>query len=166
MLIVPLQTFTVSYSLADLRCMLTPHVRCFRVENLERTVQRLSELCGLDSVQVPSEDVASGTSSAQSATGLHREAPLLVIRDAVSGAEASHLEDRSDSETIIDKGFLSSEEVVELLGLFHRYYRRWITPRENDIDDHDPSHSPLLLCACCLIAVRHWTSERASQSEA
>lgn len=85
-----------------------------------------------------------------------------MIRDAVSETEISHLNERSDEETIIDKGFLTSEEAIELLGLFHRYYRRWITLRENDSSECDPTHSPLLLCACCLIAVRHWTSSRAS----
>lgn len=66
-------------------------------------------------------------------------------------------------QNIIDKGFISSNEAKQLLAIFNTHYRRWITLRESSkkISDLELKNSPLLLCACCLIAVRHWSSERA-----
>lgn len=92
------------------------------------------------------------------------EAPLLVIRDAIPEIN-SHQSTVSTPETIVEKGYLSTEEVQYLLSLFRQHYRRWIALRENDHagPELQISNSPLLLCACCLIAIRHWNSERARE---
>lgn len=91
-----------------------------------------------------------------------QEAPLLVIRDAASESSTS-LYPRWGTANIIEKGIVSADEVKQLLSIFHNHYRRWIALRESgqSSSDLNITISPLLLCACCLIAVRHWSSERA-----
>jgi hypothetical protein len=66
---------------------------------------------------------------------------------------------------IILKGLLSEEDAVPLIALFRENYGRWISfsPRASTMRLlEDVRASPLLLAACCLIAVRHTSQELAS----
>mgnify|MGYP003662463727 CR=1 FL=1 len=51
-----------------------------------------------------------------------------------------------------------------MLHSFHEHYGRWVAFKDIAVNDllRDVRRSPLLLCACCLIAVRHTTEELAS----
>ncbi|KAF7185505.1 putative transcriptional regulatory protein [Pseudocercospora fuligena] len=97
-----------------------------------------------------------------------RAASLLVLRDAASDSQGFESAVSSHRQTIIEKGYLSASVVRQLLDLFRAHYRRWVALRENrDTEaDLDFTGSPLLLCACCLIAVRHWDSLKAGETAA
>lgn len=72
---------------------------------------------------------------------------------------------RADGVSAITNA-LSLSNLPHRLSLFRANYRRWIALREQDQNGSDLGleYSPLLLCACCLIAVRHWTTERAKNT--
>lgn len=135
-----------------------------RLTSLERTVLRLSEAIGLDAEQQPTVQPESAVRHQVDKANTTQEAPLLVIRDAASDA-SSQLDPRLGIENIVDKAFITADEASQLLAIFRNHYRRWIALRESSESgsDLDIRESPLLLCACCLIAVRHWSSERARQ---
>jgi hypothetical protein len=117
-------------------------------------------------------------------------APVFVIRDAAREVGAGqHDQQTANSPAnrklpdIIDNGLLGSEDASALLALFvlflfsfsvyrlssHRFlehYGRWVVFMETTSPDAllaEVRKSPLLLCACCLIAVRHTTQEHASR---
>lgn len=133
-----------------------------RVASLERTVIRLSEAIGLDVEQQRHTQSEVSVLHQIDKANADQEAPLLVIRDAASESSI-HLDPRLGTASIIEKGLVSTDEAKQLLTIFHNHYRRWIALRESGESNSDLSitNSPLLLCACCLIAVRHWSSERA-----
>lgn len=99
-------------------------------------------------------------------------APLYVLRDATTDSEfpsnsdvelrdvdrtAKNSPSQTASDDIITKRILSPEEAFTLLALFQTHYARWVT-----FDHEMPTavlldkvrRFPLLLAACCLIAVR------------
>jgi hypothetical protein len=99
-------------------------------------------------------------------------APLFVLRNATTDAECPYNADvelsdvdriaintpsQSASGDIITKKILSPEQAFALLALFQTHYARWVT-----FDHEMPTvvlldkvrKLPLLLAACCLIAVR------------
>ena len=138
-----------------------------RVNALEITVERLADAVQLDSHRDTRprgilDDTVKTTALPT------REAPLLILRDATSDSQGFEPAVSSYRQNIIEKGYLSAAEVRQLLDLFQRHYRRWIALRDNrDTEaDLDFTGSPLLLCACCLIAVRHWNSLKAGETAA
>lgn len=134
-----------------------------RVASLERTVLRLSEAIGLDVEQQPHGQPEVSVLHQVDNAIIDQEAPLLVIRDAATEG-STHLDPRLGTTNIVEKSFVSADEAKELLIIFHNHYKRWIALRESaeSSSDLNITNSPLLLCACCLIAVRHWSSERAT----
>jgi hypothetical protein len=100
-------------------------------------------------------------------------APLFVLRDvtAQSGFRpadrtATNTPSRGLSDDIILKGLISEQDALALLSLFQEHYGRWVSfsmliPTSMLLED--VRKSPLLLCACCLIAVRHTRQDLATQ---
>jgi hypothetical protein len=100
-------------------------------------------------------------------------APLFVLRDATAQSGIRRI-DRTGtngssqglSDDVILKGLISEQEATSLLVLFHENYGRWVSfdasaPITRLLED--VRKSPLLLTACCLIAVRHVSQELASR---
>ncbi|KAH7399561.1 hypothetical protein BKA66DRAFT_167642 [Pyrenochaeta sp. MPI-SDFR-AT-0127] len=98
-------------------------------------------------------------------------APLFVLRDVTteSGFQATdrtatNTPSRGFSHDIIFKRLISPQEAFSLLSMFQEHYGRWVS-----FDTHIPTailledvrKSPLLLAACCLIAVRHASQDLA-----
>lgn len=127
--------------------------------------------------------VGENTTSANDST-----APVFLIRDVAREVGAGQHDQRITnslshglSPDIIDNGLLGSQDVSSLLALFvilvlmgsqliaHRFlehYGRWVAFKETTSPDvllAEVRNSHLLLCACCLIAVRHTTQEYASR---
>jgi hypothetical protein len=100
-------------------------------------------------------------------------APLFVLRDVTkeSGVQptdraTTNTPSRGLSDDIILKGLVGKEDAIALLTLFQENYGRWVqfNPAASMTSLlEDVRTSPLLLCACCLIAVRHTTQSLASQ---
>jgi len=95
-------------------------------------------------------------------------APVFAIRDLASEMNAS-----IDSNTPIGQehrnevhglpeGMFTDEEVLQLITIFQQHYGRWIRWDETSIQANI-TRSSLLLCACCLIAVRHTSTEAANK---
>ncbi|OAG08726.1 uncharacterized protein CC84DRAFT_1194815 [Paraphaeosphaeria sporulosa] len=109
----------------------------------------------------------------ESETGEQVRAPLFVLRDvtAQSGVRradrgATNTPSRAISDDIILKGLLTEEEASSLLALFQENYGRWVSFNATASTARlleDVRKSPLLLTACCLIAVRHVSQELASR---
>jgi len=100
-------------------------------------------------------------------------APLIVLCE-VTAESGIRIPDRAGTTTpshiptkdIILKGLINVEDAVSLLSTFQQHYGRWVS--------FDPSlptallldvvrRSPLLLSACCLIAVRHTSQDLAAR---
>lgn len=63
----------------------------------------------------------------------------------------------SPSKDIIVKGLVNPQEACVLLGLFQEHYARWVSfdkAPPTDVLLKSMRKSPLLMTACCLIAVR------------
>lgn len=98
-------------------------------------------------------------------------APLFVLRE-VTAESGVRILDRAGTmtpsqnlaEDLILKGIIVSEDALFLLSIFQQHYGRWVS-----FDPHVSTStllqhlrkSPLLLAACCLIAVRHTSQELA-----
>lgn len=153
-----------------------------RIEQLENLVSTLAKR--LDDVESALSNRSEAThfpdaSSKQSiAIALDDEtessnAPLFVLRDAATQSGFRAADDtatdtsaRNLSDDIILKGLLNELEAMSLLSLFRENYGRWVafdpaipTPRLLE----DVRKSPLLLVACCLIAVRNTSVAQASR---
>ncbi|TVY85310.1 putative transcriptional regulatory protein [Lachnellula suecica] len=100
-------------------------------------------------------------------------APVFLIRDVASeigvrqpsSPEEQFASSQSPSD-IISKGFMSSQEAAMLLELFQEHYGRWVCFQPKSSPKAlltEIRTSPLLICACCLIAVRHTTQDSASK---
>ncbi|KAF2270506.1 hypothetical protein CC78DRAFT_134379 [Lojkania enalia] len=155
-----------------------------RCNNLESIIKSLA--CRLDDIQrkLPSQSTNPiGDSHGQIVEPTQPELraknadqpppPLFVLRDATTQSgirptegTATNTQSRGLSDDIIIKGLVNEQNALNLLALFQEHYGRWVsfstlmpTPRLLD----DVRRSPLLLSACCLIAVRHSTQELAIQ---
>ena len=120
------------------------------------------------------------------ASGTHSSAPVLLIRDVayevgVGQQPASEALSRAQnlSLDIIDRGLISTQEAFNMIEMFvslplrlsrlthfrfHEHYGRWVVFNPVMSPEHllgEVRKSPLLLCACCLIAVRHTAPELA-----
>ncbi|KAJ6016859.1 hypothetical protein N7451_000238 [Penicillium sp. IBT 35674x] len=88
-------------------------------------------------------------------------APVMVIRDLATDTGIKSVPDTRPLETVLDD-LISPDLALTLITIFVEYYGRWILyDPEGDPAALLPrvKRSPLLFCACCLIAVRH-TSEQ------
>ncbi|KAE8449049.1 hypothetical protein EG329_008637 [Mollisiaceae sp. DMI_Dod_QoI] len=146
-----------------------------RLNRLEQTVSALVDKIG-NSVGrwVPYTDVSSTSPNCpppidDAAPGTPSAAPVFLIRDVASQVgvqqqQSLHTRSRSlDDLDIINKGFITLSDATILIKLFQEHYGRWVSFNETLPPDallSDIRSSPLLLCACCLIAVRHmsWNS--------
>lgn len=138
-----------------------PHVHnCAKIEqrlgHLESTVERLSRALESGSVR-PSESVSHQrpNNNLRTLNRVEQAAPLLVIRDAVSSPEQTV--DKHTHATIPHQGSLTTSETISLLVRFRQHCGRWIAVDETT-DEPLQIESPLLRCACCLIALRHSNS--------
>lgn len=144
-----------------------------RLARLERIVERV--VAHLDGTQQPESILLASTTTeepyaasefAESAPG-PSSAPVFAIRDIATEVGFDQQLPRSGAQfvdaaqDVISKRFLTKDQAIALLKLFNEHYGRWVsfndTPTEVLLQDLRRK-SPLLLCACCLIAVRH-TSE-------
>ncbi|RDW58204.1 hypothetical protein BP6252_13615 [Coleophoma cylindrospora] len=99
--------------------------------------------------------------------------PVFLIRDAASDIGMGHSSSNDEIPTVskvhvdvISKGFLTAEQAISLLDLFQEQYGRWVCiqkPENVHALLSETRKSPLLLCACCLIAVRHKSQELATK---
>ncbi|KAF2682405.1 hypothetical protein K458DRAFT_307421, partial [Lentithecium fluviatile CBS 122367] len=99
--------------------------------------------------------------------------PLFILRDVTTQSgfrpadrTTTNTPSRGLTDDIILKGLLSEQDAISLLALFHENYGRWVsfdpaTPIMRLLEN--VRKSPLLLAACCLIAVRHTSQELASR---
>lgn len=123
-----------------------------------------------DSSSTPTQDESTDLEVQK---GEQPPAPLFVLRDvtAQSGFRpadrtAANTPSRGLTDDIILKGLLSEQDAISLLALFQENYGRWVSfnstsPIMRLLED--VRKSPLLLTACCLIAVRHTSQELASR---
>jgi hypothetical protein len=129
-------------------------------------------------IQLPPVPVHEGRSGTPSA------APVFLIRDVASevGVQRHHVACRlSQSLDIISKGLITIQDAGSLIELsvvphgypillliicrFQEHYGRWISFNPTSSADTlltEVRASPLLLCACCLIAIRHTSQDSAS----
>jgi hypothetical protein len=154
----------------------------YRFERLERTIDVLARR--LDDVESPSqraEDSRMASAAQIASVQPHFSventeqgpAPLFILRDVTtqSGVQpedrtATNTPTRATANDIIQKGLISEQDAIALLAFFQENYGRWIyfsplTPTFELLDKL--RRSPLLLCACCLISVRHSTQALASR---
>ncbi|KAF2791830.1 hypothetical protein K505DRAFT_418841 [Melanomma pulvis-pyrius CBS 109.77] len=156
-----------------------------RFEHLERTVKvltrRLDELeSGIplqNSTQplrdTPSQDEVSIQPDLEAGITEQAPAPLFVLRDVTTQSgfrpadrTATNTPSRGLSDDIILKGLISEQDALTLLSLFKDHYGRWVSFNPltaTSVLLEDVRKSPLLLSACCLIAVRHTQQGFATQ---
>lgn len=136
-----------------------------RLNTLERTVARLTEAVGINSGPATDSGTIHPSPGPNISAPPSQEPPILVIRRAVSETEPAFETDAAP-KTIVDKGYVNPLEAGQLLDSFTNQYGRWVTLREGDQDGPglDFWSSPLLLCACCLIAIRHWPGPSARRT--
>jgi hypothetical protein len=116
--------------------------------------------------------------------GTPSAAPVFLIRDVASqvGVQGQHhTSGLSRGPDIIESGLVTAQDATALVELFvflnlsyilrlikirfQEHYGRWVLFNETVSPETLLAQmrvSPLLLCACCLIAVRHTTQESAS----
>lgn len=155
-----------------------------RVERLERLVTALarrlddveSDIYNVIGERNPSRNPhleAASLPKPEAESGEQTRAPLFVLRDvtAQSGIRradrtATTTPSRVFTDDIILKGLVNEQEASSLLSLFHENYGRWVSfdaAASTGRLLEDVRKSPLLLTACCLIAVRHVSQELASR---
>ncbi|KUJ13796.1 uncharacterized protein LY89DRAFT_650813, partial [Mollisia scopiformis] len=143
-----------------------------RIRRLEQTVSTLVERLGDGPGRwVPYPDVSS-TSPVNPppihnlTPGTPSAAPVFLIRDVASQVGVQQ-QQSARAQTrglvpvdIISQGVITVAEATVLIQLFQEHYGRWVAFSETVSPNALLSNireSPLLLCACCLIAVRHMT---------
>ncbi len=113
--------------------------------------------------------------------------PVFVIRDVATEVGMGQHNQRATGTTLNDgpedviiKGLLTVKDATSLLKMhvrsncrlmksltshrFLEHYGRWVAFRNDQVENllAEVRRSPLLLCACCLIAVRHTTEDLAA----
>lgn len=155
-----------------------------RIDRLERLVNVLARRLdyiesdfprhrGTQVTDTPKQDHTPLTTNLEEDSDERAPAPLFVLRDvtAQSGFRptdrtATSTPSRTLSDDIILKGLLTEKDATALLTLFEENYGRWVSfnsmaPITRLLEDI--RKSPLLLAACCLIAVRHTSHDLASR---
>ena len=140
-----------------------------RLDQLERTVNSLVKRLGPLPDEGRDQDIAlqQDPYAPTTETGT---APVLLIRDVATevGADPDQGSGMQSVRQydIIANGLITVEEATSLLELFHEHYGRWVLFEEYSQPMQllaEVKKSPLLLCSCCLIAVRHTTQELAER---
>ena len=156
-----------------------------RFERLERTVdtlvRRLDELENVASLQkyvqqrgnTPSLGGNSVQPGSETDTINQTPAPLVVLRDATTQSgfrpadrTATNTPSRGFFDDIISKRLILEQDVLALLSLFKDNYGRWVSFNPSiptSLLLEDVWKSPLLLSACCLIAIRHTQQDLATR---
>ncbi|KAF2498674.1 hypothetical protein BU16DRAFT_548382 [Lophium mytilinum] len=153
-----------------------------RIGRLERTVDFLVKR--IEEISEPRQASPSATSSIGPVSvdpGLTvpleepSSAPLFVLRDVAAEAGVQAPQDeiatntlklRLKSRDIIASGLLTGQDASTLLSLFNEHYGRWVSFNPSTTPERllaEVRGSPLLLSACCLIAIRHTTQDLASR---
>lgn len=155
-----------------------------RLSRLERLVERLLQRLDPDAEDSENAPAPAARESFREhslerlqAPGLSTNlsaAPVLVIRDIATemGVESpgavrsAHSLHDTPGANMIDEGFISHQDAGAMVRIFHQHYGRWVCfdPLMSSSAILDKAkQSPLLLCACCLIAVRHTNQELAAR---
>ncbi|KAF8855187.1 hypothetical protein BDZ45DRAFT_805164 [Acephala macrosclerotiorum] len=146
-----------------------------RISRLEQTVSALVEKLGERPGRwVPHPDVSSTSPTNpppinEVTPEVPSAAPVFLIRDVASHVGVQQQQSAPAPPRglrhldIINQGLISLDDAIILIKLFQEHYGRWVSYSETVSPDAllaDIRESPLLLCACCLIAVRHmsWIS--------
>ncbi|RDW90952.1 hypothetical protein BP5796_02117 [Coleophoma crateriformis] len=149
-----------------------------RLDALEKTVREL--VSRLDPISAASHLSPTLPTQAPPHVACHNTetstpmaAPVFLIRDAASDIVMEHSSSNDVISTVskvhvdvISKGFLTAEQAISLLELFQEQYGRWVCIQKTEnihVLLSETRKSPLLLCACCLIAVRHKSQELATE---
>ncbi|KIW02086.1 hypothetical protein, variant [Verruconis gallopava] len=151
-----------------------------RLDRLETTVNLLLKRLGdgPSTVQTrsptpsraPTHDNDQSSASRDRGASLDADAvaPVFILRDlaaetgAATGSNGRIADGQLsvDAEDIISAGVLAEHDAIKLISIFQEHYGRWVA--------FDPTSqpetllqtirkSPLLLCACCLISIRHFS---------
>lgn len=159
-----------------------------RLSRLEETVnslvKRLDEAGTHQPVQVTPSTASPKPPVSDPLQTAHSTAPILLLRDVASEVRmpqqhSTEVLQRTSRESldIIDKGLISIQEAYAMIELsvslplwvtrlmelrFQEHYGRWVA--FSAISSHpslldEVRRSPLLLCSCCLIAIRHNTQD-------
>ncbi|KAJ6150996.1 hypothetical protein N7470_007590 [Penicillium chermesinum] len=143
-----------------------------RLERLERTVAALLDRLG-EGPLGPVEHELSGPPSAPTASetsdGAYQDAessaaPVMVIRDLATDSTIKPFPDPRPLGKVLDD-LISPELALTLVSIFAEHYGRWVLlDADGDAASLLPriKKSPILFCACCLIAVRHTSEELAA----
>jgi len=152
-----------------------------RFDQLEKTVETLLQrVATLENESSQSSHPRSDSHCVPAAQHQNEEgstpdqgsAPLFILRNVVTdsgvrGTEgaSSRTSSREPSDDVLNK-MISRDEALTLLSIFQENYGRWVSfdpTIPTLILLEDVRKSPLLLAACCLIAVRHTSQELASR---
>ncbi|KAF2668847.1 hypothetical protein BT63DRAFT_286957 [Microthyrium microscopicum] len=142
-----------------------------RLRRLEQTVHRLGSR--LDE-HFPSENQRASRSpnpapSQASSSRTRNEAPpapMLIIRDLAMDTSPVNETTMTSAPDMVNDGVLSYQDTVSLIVIFQEHYGRWVGFDDNITAESRLSlirKSDLLLCACCLIAIRHTTQDLAAR---
>ncbi|KAL2815611.1 hypothetical protein BDW59DRAFT_166758 [Aspergillus cavernicola] len=143
-----------------------------RLERLEKVVTHLLDRLGEDSSQIMNEAPSKPNSAIETlgvdpADSMQKStdssaAPVMVIREL---AADTGIELPNTSQAVTLDGLIPPDLAQYLISIFSEHYGRWVLFDP----DEDPQSlltrakkSPLLLCACCLIAVRHTSEDLAA----
>jgi hypothetical protein len=142
-----------------------------RLDDVESALPRQNHATGGSST--PTQDEATAHPDLEEQEDEQPPAPLFVLRDVTTQSgfrpvdrTATSTPSRGLANDIILKRLLSEQDAISLLALFQEHYGRWVSfsstsPVMRLLED--VRKSPLLLAACCLIAIRHTSQELASR---
>ncbi|KAL4787342.1 hypothetical protein BJX76DRAFT_345621 [Aspergillus varians] len=140
-----------------------------RLERLEKVVSHLLDRLGEDSSQLMGEPPAKSHPRSQLTAedsgdpepkGAESSgAPVMVIREL---AADTGIDVTNTAQAVPLDGLVPPDLALNLMYIFSEHYGRWVL-----FDPEEDAHtlltqvrkSPLLFCACCLIAVRHTSQD-------
>jgi hypothetical protein len=153
-------------------------------------VERLDTATGTVGRWAPNADTASTSPIQPPPAAVHEAqpgtpstAPVFLIRDVASevGVRQPQVAGQSQNPDIIARGLVPVQDAGALIelsiflhphpalllirGRFQEHYGRWVSFNPGSSSETilaEVRKLPLLLCACCLIAVRHTTQDSAS----
>ncbi|KAL4869466.1 hypothetical protein BDV12DRAFT_82031 [Aspergillus spectabilis] len=143
-----------------------------RLERLEKAVAHLLDRLGEDPLHFADDAAVKHTHNTQAVAQSSADspqksnessvAPVMVIRDLVAD---TGFEMPNTSQAVSLDGLVPPDLALNLLSIFLEHYGRWVL-FDPDEDIHEllgrVRKSPLLFCACCLIAVRHTSQHLAA----
>lgn len=151
--------------------------RLIRLENAVNTLfeklgEKLDDQGRTDSTQ-PSRSETQNPFTSVEHPCEETSAPVFAIRDLATEVTSkpaheriSHgYEEHAGDVKVFPEDLLSEQECEGLISIFRQHYGRWLRWEEQGSQsaESDIMKSPLLLCACYLIAVRHTTEEAANR---